>query len=80
MHQELNNEDNQRIQDPNLETALLKPAESDLAYLRVEIVSLQEENKSLHEQNEQLKIDLQQARDRVHIYEDTINQTVHTLA
>ena len=59
---------------------MLKPAESDLAYLRVEIVSLQEENKSLHEQNEQLKIYLQQAQDRVHIYEDTINQTVRTLA
>ena len=73
MHQELTNEDNQRIQDPNLETALLKPAESDLAYLRVEIVSLHEENKSLLEQVEQLKTNLQQAQDRVRIYEDLIN-------
>ena len=52
---------------------MLKPAESDLAYLRVEIVSLHEENKSLLEQVEQLKTNLQQAQDRVRIYEDLIN-------
>ena len=54
-----------------------QPAEShDLAHLRAENVRLQEENKSLREkvqEVEQLKTDLQQAQDRVHIYEDLIN-------
>ena len=51
-----------------------QPAEShDLAHLRAENVRLQEENQSLHDQVEQLKTDLQQAQDRVHVYEDTIS-------
>ena len=54
-----------------------QPAEShDLAHLRAEIVRLQKENKSLRKQVqevEQLKTDLQQAQDRVHVYEDLIN-------
>ena len=54
-----------------------QPAEShDLAHLRAEIVRLQEENKSLCQQVEevgQLKTELQQAQDRVHVYEDFFN-------
>ena len=54
-----------------------QPAEShDLAHLRAEIVRLQEEITSFREQVqevEQLKTDLQQAQDRVHIYEDFFN-------
>ena len=54
-----------------------QPAEShDLAHLRAENVRLQEEIKSLSlqvEKVEQLETDLQQAQDRVHIYEDLIN-------
>ena len=54
-----------------------QPAEShDLAHLRAEIVRLQEEIKILSqkvEKVEQLEIDLQQAQDRVHVYEDFLN-------
>ena len=58
-NQELNNEDQQSIQDPDLETTLQKPAESDIDLVRVENIHLQEENKSLLKQVEQLKTDLQ---------------------
>ena len=58
-NQELNNEDQQSIQDPDLETTLQKPAESDKDLVRVENIHLQEENKSLLKQVEQLKTDLQ---------------------
>ena len=40
---------------------------------------LQEENKSLRDQVGRLETDLEQAQDRLHVYEDTISQTVHSL-
>ena len=58
-NQELNNEDQQSIQDPDLETTLQKLAESDKDLVHVENIHLQEENKSLLKQVEQLKTDLQ---------------------
>ena len=73
LHQGLTNADTQRIQDPSLETALPKPAEEDLAHVRAENARLLEENQSLRDQVGRLETDLQQAQDRVHIYEDLIN-------